>query len=193
MKTKDESITPVIGIHGLQGSGKTYLTTIISNMILSPNHKIKMTNIKSTFMPIADVITHQYKEMGYELNESQRKQLLLSVSTFGELYVNEMIWTKEWVKAVNASPDSWIITDDIRTGYNITGLLELAKTRPVIVFRLDVPECVRRSRLGNKYRENGGYTEKLLEAPAPTKNLKWVNLSEDWTLTDIKNAMKEYV
>ncbi len=189
-----KNTTPVLGITGLQGSGKTYLTTAISNMILSPNHKIKTTNIKSTFSSIADSIAIQYKEMGYDLNEAQRKQLLLSVSTYGELHVDEMIWTNQWIKGVLASPDDWVITDDIRTEYNVSGLIMLAETRPVIVFQLDVSEGVRRSRLGNKYRENGGYTERLLEAPEQMPgSMKWVKLTEDWNLSDIKNAMKEYL
>jgi hypothetical protein len=192
MKIQDPK--PLIGIHGLQGSGKTYLTTTILNMILPPSQKTKTTNIKGTFTPIADAVVHKYKEMGYDLNEAQRKQLLLSVSTYGELFVDEMIWTNEWVKSVLESPESWVITDDIRTEYNIRGLVSIAESRPVIVFRLDVSESVRRQRLGNKYRENGGYTEKLLESPSNMPaNMKWVNLAEDWTLLDIKNAMKEYI
>lgn len=185
---------PVIGIHGLQGSGKTYLTNTISNLILIPNHNVRTTNIKSTFMPIAESISRQYEDMGYKLNESQKKQLLLSVSTYGELYVNDMIWTNEWVKTINASPDSWIVTDDIRTEFNINGLFSISKIRPVIVFKLIVSEGIRRIRLGNKYRENGGYTEKLLDCPYnKPENFKWVELNEDWTLSEIKNAIKEYL
>jgi hypothetical protein len=145
-------------------------------------------------MPIANLLVEQYKGMGYELNESQKKQLLLSVSTYGELYVDDMIWTKEWVKSVNSHQNNWVITDDIRTEYNIRGLLTLAETRPVIVFKLDVSEGIRRSRLGSKYRENGGYTERLLEKPEILKpNFKWVDLSEEWTIPDIKNILKEYL
>lgn len=192
MNTTLNKINPVIGIHGLQGSGKTYLTNIISTMILKPNES-ELLNIKSSFMPIVEDVVRGYKEIGYELDAAQMKQLCLSVSTFGEIYVDDMIWTNEWVRKVSCK-HKWIINDGIRTNFNLMGLNSLSEIRPVIIFKLDVPESVRRSRLGNKYRENGGYTEVLLEKPEKLpENFTWVELTEDWTINDIKDAMRKYL
>lgn len=187
-----ESEKPIIAIHGLQGSGKTYLVNTIITMLLPSTEKYKYINIKSTFMALADLLTDQYKSMGYELNEAQRKQLLLGVSTFGEQHVDEMIWTKAWVRAASLTGDI-VVVDDIRTEFNIRGLREISEIRPVILFKLDVPEEIRRRRLGPKWRDNGGYTEVLMKRPSDLpKNFQWIELTEDWTLSDIKKHLGEF-
>lgn len=178
---------PVIAIHGLQGSGKTYLVNTITSMIIPNGTVAKPINIKGTFQPIAKMVTDYYKSIGYELNEGQMKQLLLSISTYGEKHVDEMIWTKTWVNSVSMNPDVYVLTDDIRTQFNIRGLRQLAEIRKVVLFSLDVPEDIRRRRLGNKWRDNGGYTEVLMDRPSDLpENFHWVNLNEDWTITEVK-------
>lgn len=184
---------PLICIHGLQGSGKTYLTKKIEELILEPKEIIpKYVNIKSTFMPIVDMVQDYYAELGYPLDEAQRKQLMLAQSTYGEMYIDTKIWTKIWTTKTNKYPSDVILVDDIRTEYNLNGLLAL--DRPVVLFKLDVSEEVRKSRLGDKWRNNGGYTEKLLTRPEELPSeFEWIELKESWDMEVVQKAIGKYL
>lgn len=181
---------PVIGIHGLQGSGKTYLFNQLTEALLT-DQDFKLINIKGTFAPVVDAARKAYEDMGYQLETPAFKQLQLRLSTFGEQFLSENIWTDRFVHDVSQY-EGWAIADDIRTQYNIDGLREIAKGRPVVLFALDVPEAIRRARLGAAFRENGSYTEKLLERPFNLpKNFRWVTLDENWTLNQINYTLKD--
>lgn len=179
---------PVICIHGLQGSGKSYLINYIKNDILK-NIDTKEINIKSTFIPLVNMICKFYESMGRKLTEAQCKKLMLNESTYGEMVVDKNIWTDEWKKSISLFPHSIILVDDIRTTFNLDGLLSL--NRPVILFKLDVSEDIRRYRLGDKWRDNGGYTEELLKKPEELpENFKWIELGSDWKKGDIVSIME---
>lgn len=182
---------PIICIHGLQGSGKTYLIKTIKDTILGTNSS-RYINIKSTFMPLVDMVKNYYELMGYTLSEAQRKKLMLAQSTYGETCIDEDIWTKKWIDNINEHPEDIILVDDIRTEYNLKGLLSM--TRPIILFKLDVSEGIRRERLGDKWRDNGGYTEQLLSRPKVLPpNFDWIELNEEWGISIIKNALGKYI
>lgn len=185
------SIKPVIAIHGLQGSGKTFLYNHLSQVLSDQPHKL--INIKSTFAPVVDAAVDAFSRLGYDLDVALLKQLQLRLSTFGEHYLSESIWTDIFVRNVSEF-DGWAIADDIRTRFNIKGLRTIALTRPVILFTLDVPEETRRKRLGSAYRENGSYTERLVEKPANLPdNFAWVDLGENWSPETINQALKDYL
>lgn len=184
---------PVVCVHGPQGSGKTYLIKAISNDILTNYSSIpEYINIKSTFTPIANSVQKHFSHMGYELTEAQQKKLLLAISTFGEMEVDTKIWTNRWIAEASLFPNDVVLVDDIRTEFNLEGLLSL--DRPVILFRLNVPENIRRERLGDKWRSNGGYTEMLLEKPDSLPNtFTWVDLDENWTMDIIRQSLEKYL
>ena len=178
---------PIIAVHGLQGSGKTFLINTIKKYVLhSQSHLCVDINIKASFAKLVNANVEVYKSMGIKLNDKQMKQLLLSVSTFGETQIDKNIWTDEYIRNVGCW-NGYIFTDDIRTDFNIDGLIKISEIRPVVLFKLDVSESVRRDRLGDKYRENAGYTEVLKVKPSNLpSNFTWVELGEDWSLCDIK-------
>lgn len=179
---------PIICVHALQQAGKTYLIDKIETILSVNSIESKRINIKSTFSPIVDMVKEYYSTLGYDLNEAQTKKLMLSQSTYGEMFVDENIWTNIWLKKVNSYPDV-VLMDDCRTAYNLKGLLSL--NRPVILFKLDVSEETRRKRAGDNWRDNGGYTEQLLNKPDTfPDSFKWYDLEENWDLRKIVNILE---
>jgi hypothetical protein len=184
------SMKPVIAIYGPCGSGKSYLLTKVCNSYLL-NEKTFTLNIKDMFISMANLLSDDFKRMGYELTEADMKHLCLLIGRFGEERVSSMIWTDQWVNQVRQISD-WVINDGIRTKMNFDGLYKVAETRPVILLKLNVSESVRRSRLGPRFRENDVFDN--IEKPATLPpNFKWVELDEGWDLIDLKDVFKEYL
>jgi len=181
---------PVIAIYGPCGSGKSYLLTKISNSYLL-NERVRTLNIKDMFIAMANVLSDDFGKMGYELSEADMKHLCLLIGRYGEERLSPMIWTDQWVSQTKQIND-WIVNDGIRTKMNLDGLYKVAESRPVILLKLNVSESVRRCRLGPKFRENDVFdnVEKPANLPA---NFKWVELSEGWDLSDLKEVFKEYL
>ncbi len=183
---------PVVGIHGLQGSGKTYLLKKIMEELNFGFIRTSYINIKGTFSPIVETVHQEFLKMGYNLDEAQMKKLILAISTYGEMNVDTRIWTKKWISDISYYPDNVVLLDDVRTTFNLDGLLSL--DRPVVLFKLDVSEEIRRERLGNNWRDNGGYTEQLLEKPENLpENFTWIDLKEDWSLKEVIKAVEAYL
>jgi len=181
---------PVIAIYGPCGSGKSYLLKKISESYLL-NEKVHTINIKDMFISIADKVGADFDKMGYPLNEADIKHLCLLLGRFGEERLSPMIWTDQWVEHTKTVSD-WIVNDGIRTTMNFEGLYKVAETRPVILFKLNVSESVRRCRLGPKFRENDVFDNVNRPSQLPD-NFKWVELGEGWDLSDLKDVFKEYL
>lgn len=182
---------PVIALHGPCGSGKSFLAETINKTILL-KEEVAFLNIKDMFLHLAKHLALDFENMGYPFSEADMKHMCLLLGRFGEERLHKDIWTTQWVRKASQL-DSWIINDGIRTEMNLEGLIKLANTgRPVIFFKLNTSESVRRARLGPKYRENDVFTS--LEKPASLpSSFKWVELHEDWNISDIKGVFEEYL
>lgn len=159
---------PVIAFQGLNGSGKTthsrHVATFIGSFRNNPyataSHTewddVQNINIKHQIWDVAGAIT---KKLPLTLNVEQTKQLLLAVSTWGEMFVDEMIWSDMYVKHVlNTCGTKYIITDDIRTDFNLKALNKIVETRPVYLICLEASEENRKSR-SSAWRSGDSYTE----------------------------------
>lgn len=149
----------IVAICGLQGSGKT--THAAKLMELLPN--VSSLNIKSSFAPLADCVAEILSDdHNITLTKTAEKQLMLAVSTWGEMHVDEMIWsniyTRKALYELELRDIDVVLTDDIRTKYNIQALKKLAIGYNVIVVKLNASEEVRKSRCPT-WRANGSYTE----------------------------------
>lgn len=172
----------VVAFHGQQGSGKTALTKYVES--LATKLEVFRYGIKSTFSKYATDIC---EDLGLETSGAdllRYKQLQLAISTWGETQVNKMIWTDKYVKEVASAFNQLVITDDIRTEMNVSGLLQLAEAgREVYLFALRCPEEVRRARC-SAWRPEGGYTEQPLQKPtqALPPNFHWIEVDTSLSL-----------
>jgi len=184
---------PVIALHGPCGSGKSFLAETINKTILL-KEEVAFLNIKDMFLHLAKHLALDFDNMGYPLSEADMKHLCLLIGKFGEERLHKDIWTTQWVNKVSQLGDVWVINDGIRTEMNLEGLIKIAKAgRPVIFFKLNASESVRRARLGPKYRENDVFTSLEKSAHKLPPQFNWVELHEDWNISDIKGIFEEYL
>lgn len=182
-----EVACPVVALHGLQGSAKSSVAEFLSHRLALYGFNVVIQNVKSSFVqPAEEILAELLKSMesnaylrSKEVTIETRKQLYLALSTWGERFLDPMIWSSLFMEKLKYSKSHWSIADDIRTEMNIKALIQLSEHRPVYLLRLLASESVRRERV-SIWRENGGYTEVL--QPKPDKlppNFIWVDINTE--------------
>lgn len=150
----------IIAIMGLQGSGKTTVANFLTEYLNQQHFLTTKYGIKNTFTKrILDLLESFPEDFQQKVTLGQEKELFRRISTWAEM-VDNGIWSDEYVRKVIEllKITNVVITDDIRTSYNIKALDRLSNDYKVILFKLDCPENIRKTRC-SAWREENCYTE----------------------------------
>lgn len=145
---------------GLQGSGKTTVANFLTEYLNQQHFLTTKYGIKNTFTKrILDLLESFPEDFQQKVTLGQEKELFRRISTWAEM-VDNGIWSDEYVRKVIEllKITNVVITDDIRTSYNIKALDRLSNDYKVILFKLDCPENIRKTRC-SAWREENCYTE----------------------------------
>lgn len=152
----------IIAIHGTQGAGKSSICDLLKGR--NPNYTC--IAIKDSFIQYANhIIDDLQKKTGTIATVEAHKQLSLAISTWGETYYDEQVWSTMTYDKIKSLASGDCILDGVRTKMNLDMLIQLSNEGQKVIFlRLLASEETRRKRV-SAWRENGGYTEVLLEKP----------------------------
>jgi dephospho-CoA kinase len=183
----------IVALMGEQGSGKSKCREYLEGLYPSAVN----FGIKSTFtgdMQAAyDAVANDYPERrGSKQALSAFKEFQKFYSTWAETRWNMDHWSNKFKEQVNTKYSCVpVLMDDCRTEMNLKVLMEVAKTRPVVVFRLNAPEEIRKQRV-SVWREPNDYTEVLLERPKSLPlEMHWFEIDTSKSFEDTCDAIKK--
>ena len=183
----------IVVFNGGQGSGKTTLAEIAKEYFKSKKIPVLYYGIKNTFTAGVDSCL---ESLGIKTTLLQYKELQRAISTWGEKHVDENIWSTMYKDRVSIFTSLYgcVVTEDIRTTYNLRALRELADdNKKVILFRLIAPEEIRKKRC-TAWRQEICYTEQALEKPSELPNsFRWIDIDTTRDLISIKKEIIEII
>ena len=178
----------IIALHGLQGSAKS----TISDYLKQKHPEYFFLAVKDSFVKYVDYIINDLIQINnIDSSIEFHKSLSLAISTTCEEYYHKDVWSNMTYDMIIAKSGHCVV-DGVRTKMNLNMLQRFADSGEQVYFlKLVASEEVRKQRV-SVWRDNGGYTEVLLEKPDDLlPNFHWVEINTELSKEQVFAAVEE--